>query len=327
MSSVPLVSIVCVTYQHASFIGEALDGFLAQKVNFAYEIIVHDDASTDGTAEIVQEYAANDPEKFKVIRQTVNQRSKGIRPWPPCFAQARGKYIALCEGDDHWFDPLKLQRQVDAMEADPEATGCFTNAYNVTDGVRQVFLGHYNSVPKGLVLEQEEYLRGQGIPTCTFLFRRELIQTYNEVVLPFATGDTALFTLLTGMGHLIYQPVFTSVRLIHPGGVYSMKGPVHHLRVQLQNLPEQDKLSAYRHHEVIQLRKEYALKKSWREAMEKQNWELARLVWKHVVRDRSVLGWSMRETLLAGLRVQFPVRYERTLGSLHRLRRAFTRSE
>lgn len=324
MSTEPLVSIVCVTYQHRDLIGRALDGFLSQRTNFPYEIIIHDDASTDGTAEIVQDHTAADPEKYKIIRQTVNQHSKGIRPWPPCFAQARGKYIALCEGDDHWFDPLKLQRQVDAMEADPGATGCFTNAYNVTDGVRQVFLGDYNSVPKGLVLDQEEYLRGQGIPTCTFLFRRELVQTYNEVVLPFATGDTALFTLLTGMGHLIYQPVFTSVRLIHPGGVYSMKGPVHHLRVQLQNLPEQDRVSSYRHHDVIQLRKEYALKKSWREAMEKQNWELARLVWKHVARDRAVLGWNMRETILAGLRVHFPIGYARTLGSMRRLRRVLT---
>ncbi len=124
----PLVSICCITYNHESYIRDAIEGFLMQKTTFPFEIIIHDDASTDDTAKIIQEYANQYPELFVTILQKENQWSKGIRPSPTyVWPRARGKYIALCEGDDYWTDPYKLQKQVDFMKENPDCSLCFHN--------------------------------------------------------------------------------------------------------------------------------------------------------------------------------------------------------
>ena len=121
----PLVSICCITYNHAPFIRQCLDGFLMQRTNFPLEIIVHDDASTDGTADIIREYQEKYPEIIKPILQKENQYSKGIEVTSFNSERARGRYIALCEGDDYWCDPEKLQIQFDYMEKHPEISACY----------------------------------------------------------------------------------------------------------------------------------------------------------------------------------------------------------
>lgn len=114
----PLVSICCITYNHEKYIRDAIEGFLLQKTTFPIEIIIHDDASTDKTVEIVKEYTERYADRIISIFQSINQYSQGIKPssnfvWP----RARGKYIAICEGDDYWIDPFKLQRHVDFLES------------------------------------------------------------------------------------------------------------------------------------------------------------------------------------------------------------------
>ncbi len=329
LKSTPLVSVMVTTYQHAPFIEACLKGILEQRTDFAVELLLGEDESTDGTREICERIAAAQTDRIRLFLRSrkdvikVFGKPTGRANFLHLMSMARGKYVAFCEGDDHWIDPFKLQRQVDAMERDPEATGCFTNAYNEKDGARTEFLGVYNKYPDGPIVREREHLHGQGFPTCTFLYRRDQAKGFEDIHMRFGGGDTPLFTLLLGRGHFIFQPEFTGVRAIHPGGIYSMQGAVHHLRVQLVNIHEQDKLSNYRHHDVIQLRKEYALKKGWREAMEKENWELARLVWKYAVRDRALLGWSLSYTVLAGLRIHVPKGYSRTVGVLGRIRRQF----
>jgi len=117
----PLVSIICITYNHAGFIRNAIEGFLIQKTDFLFEIIIHDDASTDGTQAIISDYLIKYPNLFIPILQKENQFSKGKKILAELtFPLARGKYIALCEGDDYWTDPLKLQKQVEFLEANPD---------------------------------------------------------------------------------------------------------------------------------------------------------------------------------------------------------------
>ena len=121
----PLVSIVCNTFNHVDYIRQCLDGFLMQETNFSIEILVHDDASSDGTAEIVREYEARYPGLIKPIYQTENQYSKGVKVTLEYqYSRVKGKYIALCEGDDYWTDPLKLQKQVDFLETHKEFVMC-----------------------------------------------------------------------------------------------------------------------------------------------------------------------------------------------------------
>ena len=123
-----LVSICCLTYNHEDYLRDTLEGFLMQKVSFPIEILINDDASTDSTAEIVREYAAKYPELIRPFYQPVNLYSQGKDLClEVLYPQARGKYIALCEGDDYWTDPMKLQRQVDFLETHPEYSACVHN--------------------------------------------------------------------------------------------------------------------------------------------------------------------------------------------------------
>jgi len=153
----PLVSVCCITYNHENYIGDALKSFLMQITDFPIEIIVHDDASTDDTAKKIKKYEEDFPDKLIPIYQTENQWSKGIKPSPIyVWPKARGKYIALCEGDDYWTDPYKLQKQVDFLEThadyglvhtDVEYVDPFSNPIPPPQGLHanireRVFNGH-----------------------------------------------------------------------------------------------------------------------------------------------------------------------------------------
>jgi glycosyltransferase involved in cell wall biosynthesis len=114
----PVVSICCITYNHEKFIGDAIEGFLMQETAFPVEIIIHDDASTDNTAVVIEEYAAQNDRIVAILRKT-NLKSTGVPVFPILYEMARGKYIAMCEGDDYWTDPHKLQKQVDFLGSKP----------------------------------------------------------------------------------------------------------------------------------------------------------------------------------------------------------------
>lgn len=174
----PLVSICCITYNQDEYISEAIDGFLNQKTDFPFEIIIHDDASTDGTADIVREYEKKYPDTIKPIYQVENQHSKGIMiPFILTFQQAKGKYIALCEGDDFWTDPLKLQKQVTEMEKYPECAMSFHPALlKWNDGIREDEVISLHS-EYSRVFSIEEVIQGGGdfIPTASIVLHTSVI--------------------------------------------------------------------------------------------------------------------------------------------------------
>ncbi|NDP28762.1 MAG: glycosyltransferase [Flavobacterium sp.] len=118
----PIITVICTSYNHEKYIQQCLEGFVMQQTDFAFEIIVHDDASTDNTQKIIKKFAENYPHLFFNIYQTQNHFSKKeINIWSDIMIpKARGKYIAICEGDDYWTDPFKLQKQVDFLEANPD---------------------------------------------------------------------------------------------------------------------------------------------------------------------------------------------------------------
>ena len=137
---IPLVSISCITYNHEPYIAQSLDGFLMQKTSFPFEVLIHDDASTDRTADIIREYEKKFPKIIKPIYQKENQYSKGNRSILASFVypRAKGKYIALCEGDDYWIDENKLQIQVDFLESNPEYGMCYTNFNLVSEKSKNI---------------------------------------------------------------------------------------------------------------------------------------------------------------------------------------------
>lgn len=123
-----MVSIICMCYNHGKYISDALESFVNQKTNFKYEVIIHDDASTDNSAEIIKEYEKKYPDIIKPIYQSENQHSQGIKIVKTfMLPKLSGKYIAFCEGDDYWTDENKLQKQVDFLENNPEFSVCVHN--------------------------------------------------------------------------------------------------------------------------------------------------------------------------------------------------------
>lgn len=121
-----LVSICCITYNHELYIKDVLDGFVMQKTDFPFEIVISDDCSKDGTRKAIDEYKAKYPEHIRDISPKENMGS--MQNFLYVQRSANGKYIALCEGDDYWTDPLKLQKQVDFLESHPDYSLCFTNS-------------------------------------------------------------------------------------------------------------------------------------------------------------------------------------------------------
>ncbi|MDO4173556.1 MAG: glycosyltransferase [Eubacteriales bacterium] len=135
-----MVSVLTTAYNHAPYIRQTLDSILSQKTRFSYELLIHDDASTDGTADIIRDYARRYPDRIRVVLQKENQYKKGIDVYGFLKPLIRGKYIAQCEGDDYWCDDCKLQKQVDYMEQHPECVACVhqTKQINMMTGETSV---------------------------------------------------------------------------------------------------------------------------------------------------------------------------------------------
>jgi glycosyltransferase involved in cell wall biosynthesis len=182
MSKKPLVSIVTITYNHEKYIRETLESFLAQQVNFQFEIIIADDCSTDTTPKIISEYAKKYPEIFKPIL-----RKKNIGAVPNSVSSlqvANGTYVALCEGDDYWTDPKKLQKQVDFLESNKDFALCFHPVRVFFENEEQK---EYISpdVSKQASFTTDELIRRNFIQTCSVMYRRRDYNNLPNNVMPF----------------------------------------------------------------------------------------------------------------------------------------------
>ena len=216
----PLVSISCITYNHAPYIRECLDGFMMQKCDFGFEVLIHDDASTDGTQEIIKEYQKKYPEIIKPILQTENQYSKGVRGINMKFnyPRAQGKYIALCEGDDYWSDPLKLQKQVEFLEANPDFNISFHRAVRITpEGSR---LDEFPALNLNSKLSTEDLALNNFIPNLSVIFRKTEIDT--KLLQNMPLGDYAMHMANSRLGFIHYHKEVMAAYRINVG-VFSGK--------------------------------------------------------------------------------------------------------
>ena len=202
-----MVSVYCAAYNHEKFIRDTLEGFVTQKTNFPFEVIVHDDASTDGTAQIIREYAEKYPTIIKPIYQTVNQYSQGINiVQTHIIPVVSGKYVAVCEGDDYWCDCNKLQKQLDFLESHPEYSACVHNTrkYNMntgketlfrTDGEQDLTIAHMIAHP------------GTSCHTSSFFYRVEYLRNRPAFVHSgCSVGDYPMTIYLTMEGKVRYFP-------------------------------------------------------------------------------------------------------------------------
>lgn len=213
-----MVSICCITFNQAKFVKQCLDGFIMQKTDFPFEVIIHDDASIDETQAIIKEYAVTYPQVIKPILQKENQYSKGMKRILAtyCFPKAKGKYIALCEGDDCWTNPLKLQKQVSFMENHPDCTMCFHNT------IIENTLKDKNNIQ--LNIEDREYLSSELfanwiVPTASMLLRRSLLDSPILINPNILNGDIIYVLLAADKGKVYGSSEKMSIYRMHEGGV------------------------------------------------------------------------------------------------------------
>ncbi|MCB4799691.1 glycosyltransferase family 2 protein [Neotamlana laminarinivorans] len=202
----PLVSICCLVYNHEKFLKQTLDSFLMQQTSFKFEVVIHDDASTDSSTDIIKAYEAKHPEIFKPIYQTENQKSKFKSGMNPRFnfPRAKGKYIAVCEGDDYWTNPLKLQKQVDFLNNNSDFVLCFHNVTILNSRGKETTETLMIKNTQKEVFKTEDIIEKWFVPTCSIMFRNledfELPNWFFRCI----SGDFPFLLLLSLRGKFKY---------------------------------------------------------------------------------------------------------------------------
>lgn len=211
------VAVVCMTYNHVKFIERTLQGFIAQKVDFPVVYIVRDDASTDGTSEIIQKYEKMYPSLIKGIYETVNQHGKyrGVPYSQKLILDTESEYFALCEGDDYWCDDYKLKKQVDLMDAHPEVTLCIHGHFLLNNKSGKLKPVHpYKK--SGLISTEDVILEPHGMPaTCSMFMRGSAIKKYPYDMLKCPVGDRNRRAFLASIGKVFYIDELMSVYRIN----------------------------------------------------------------------------------------------------------------
>lgn len=209
----PLVSIFSITYNHETYIRQCLEGFVSQETDFSFEVFIVDDASTDATSEIIREYQLKYPGIINPVFHKVNKfkNNLGEIVAHPVLKKMQGKYIAVCEGDDYWTDPLKLQKQVDFLEEHADCSLCYhpcTTSFGDGSG-RDYWWGPDKDTRQPVKFSIEELIQSSntlGMSTLTMLFRRELVRNYPQWAQECAIADLPLKLLLAEHGKIGYLP-------------------------------------------------------------------------------------------------------------------------
>ncbi len=228
--ALPLVSVCVITYNHEPYIAQCLDGILMQQTSFPFEIVVGEDCSTDGTRTIVEAYAAKYPHLIRPVYHATNVG--GARnAYEFCYPLLRAQYVAACEGDDYWTDPLKLQKQVDFMEQNKGYSLCFHQVDKV-NAKGEVIV---KRIPENkMVHYSSDAVFHINAATPSLLFRN-CINAIPKEIFQVACGDIFLKAMLASMGNGADLRFVGAAYRIHPGGVYSAKPKIEKVTASLKS--------------------------------------------------------------------------------------------
>lgn len=247
---IPILSVCVITYNHEKFIAQAVESVLMQKTKFPFEIFIGEDCSTDGTQDIVFEYARKYPDIIRVINsdRNVGAQANAIRTLKAC----KGKYIALLEGDDYWTDPYKLQKQVDFLEVNPDYSLCFHDALILWDDKSQP-PKYFCSKDQKKTSTTEDVIRKWFIPSASMLIRKEMLELpswFDNIY----NGDWALHLLLSEKGKIGYINEVMSVYRKSLGSFSNIYGKIvlDTYQKQITVLKLFNDYTQFRHNELIQ---------------------------------------------------------------------------
>ena len=217
------VSILVLTYNHRPFVAQALDSALMQQTDFPFEIIVLDDASSDGARDIISQYANVHPGRFRIVfnEENLGIRAAGNAKWWKTLQTAAGQYVALLEGDDYWTDRKKLQKQVTFMDTHPNFVLCGhdntdRNEWSGTDVAKNRFAADFTA-------SMEQLLAGNILPTSSLLLRNGTVADFPSYFLELEFTDWPLQILLAQRGSVRVLADSMSMYRIHAGGAWSGK--------------------------------------------------------------------------------------------------------
>ncbi len=281
MSDNPKVTVCCITYNHEKYIRQCLDGIFSQKTSFDYEVIINDDASTDATAEILLEYKKLYDGRIHLILQKDNQYSKGVAILREImFPQARGKYLAFCEGDDFWTDDHKLQKQFDAMEANENASWaahyvqCVEENGELIGGCTLPPLMETGSNCVMSSGETLEFLIRNGIQMTSYFIRSSLFEDFwrnpPEFTKIVSADDEAMVRYCAGTGDLVFLNETMSCYRTNAIGSWTSthnaesEKMAQHYRGMIRMLNTFDDFTGYRYSDII---REDIRDKEWKEAL------------------------------------------------------------
>ena len=260
-----LVSVCCLAYNHEKYIKRTLEGFISQKTTFNFEVLIHDDASTDNTQNIIKEYAEKYPDIIKPILQKENQLSKGINVQKTYnYPRIKGKYVAYCEGDDYWCDENKLQLQVDSLEIKNDCTiSAHITEIILKDGTsKKEFIPPHSLEKK--IITIKEYLTSELVERnwtfhlSSFMVRKEIIDLLMEDNITFIKafnriGDFALIAFSLTRGNLVFIDRKMSCYRWMSGGFMSnwTKNSKSITDSFINGYNELDKYTNYKYHDIL----------------------------------------------------------------------------
>ncbi len=215
----PGVSVVITTYNHQRYIEQAIQSVLAQETSFPIEILIADDCSKDRTPEIIAQLDKQNPGRLTVLK---NPRNLGISGnLQSCREQARGRYMAILEGDDYWIDTRKLQKQFDAMEANPDWSMCYTGSRVFTDDGSKPDLIKPRQAPDH-PLSVDDFLEENAVQTMSVgMYRQGVIERTPDWHAKVRIGDWALHILHAYQGPVGFVPGVMTAYRVHAGGMWS----------------------------------------------------------------------------------------------------------
>lgn len=253
------VSIYCITYNHVGLISKAIEGFLMQKTNFNFEILIHDDNSSDGTVDILKQYEKKYPNLIKVIYERENQYSKGVPIFDIMKPFLTGKYIAMCEGDDYWIDPYKLQKQVNFMDNHDDVMLCIHAAKEISLKTNFSLKRPQNIRNSQYVSMNSIIIAGGGFfPTCSFLRRNN----YEFITNRWGKGICGDFNniLHAGLNGKVYyiDEVMAVKTVFYPGSWSSIHSDTNlmkrHMLNEIESLKKFNRDTDYKYKDSIEKR-------------------------------------------------------------------------